>query len=196
MYTLDFDAGVLAAKTGMLCSCRVEVLGSGTVLNQVITPPDAGTSDPQTVTFQHYQFAFTANSATTTVRFTSVGLGNAGADQDMDTVSVHLLPRRDADTDSDADPNTDADCQPRCQQPRQSTPPTPTVQVSAIRPGTLRRTLHITVTASFPSSRPLTVSYVTTGSADQGTDYTLAALRARSPPGGTDEVRHPGSRHG
>jgi hypothetical protein len=57
-----------------------------------LTPPDSNTFTASAVTFQHYRFTFTANSATTTLRFTSVGLGNASADQVVDTVAVTLLP--------------------------------------------------------------------------------------------------------
>lgn len=85
---LDFDSGIFGRRTGAPLQVRVEVTGAGTLVNQLITPPDAGTFTASQVQFQHYQFPFTANSGTTTVKFTSVGLGNASADQLVDTVSV------------------------------------------------------------------------------------------------------------
>ena len=48
---------------------RVQVLGSGTLADQTLTPPDAFTWTPSAVTFQHYRVTFTANSTTTTLRF-------------------------------------------------------------------------------------------------------------------------------
>jgi hypothetical protein len=67
---------------------QVQVLGSGSVFNQTITPPDAGTFTAASVTFQHYHFTFTANSTTSTLQFSSVGLGNSAADQVVDTVAI------------------------------------------------------------------------------------------------------------
>ena len=90
-YALDFDAGISVNGSGSPLQVQVEVIGNGTVLNQTITPPDAGTFNPGSVIFQHYHFTFTANSNTSTIRFTSVGLGNASADQLIDTVAYHSL---------------------------------------------------------------------------------------------------------
>ncbi|HJT81847.1 MAG TPA: SdrD B-like domain-containing protein [Chthoniobacterales bacterium] len=89
-YNLDFDAGIFGRRSGNPLQVRVEVIGTGnvTLVNSVITPPDAGTWTPSQVAFNHYQFPFTANGSGATVRFTSIGLGNANADQMVDTVSV------------------------------------------------------------------------------------------------------------
>lgn len=88
MYTVDFDAGIFGKRGGNPLQLQVQVLGSGTLLNQTITPPDAGTFTPTSVTFQHYHFTFTANSSTATLRFTSVGTANSNADQVVDTVAI------------------------------------------------------------------------------------------------------------
>jgi hypothetical protein len=89
VYMLDFDAGVFGIPdSGATLQLRVQVTGNSTLLDQTITPPVAGTSDPSSVTFQHYHVIFTANSSVTTLKFTSVGLGNSNADQLVDTVSV------------------------------------------------------------------------------------------------------------
>jgi hypothetical protein len=88
VYNVDFDAGIFGKRTGTALQLQVQALGSTTLLNQIVTPPDAGTFTTTAVTFQHYHFTFTADSAATTLRFTSVGLGNAAADQVIDTVAV------------------------------------------------------------------------------------------------------------
>jgi hypothetical protein len=90
-YAIDFDAGIFGQRSGAPLQLHVEILGAGTLVDQVITPPEAGTYNPALVQFQHYHFIFTANSANTTLRFTSIGLGNGGADQVVDTVSVNVL---------------------------------------------------------------------------------------------------------
>lgn len=87
-YALDFDAGIFGVHSGAPLQVQVEVLGSGSLVNQVITPPEAGTFVPSQVAFQHYHFTFTANTASTNLRFTSLGSGNGSADQVIDTVSV------------------------------------------------------------------------------------------------------------
>jgi len=87
-YTLDFDAGIAGVRSASPLQLRVQVIGSATLLDQTITPPEAGSFDPSLTAFQHYQFTFTANSTTTTLQFTDVGTGNAYADQIVDTVSI------------------------------------------------------------------------------------------------------------
>ena len=66
----------------------MQVLGTGTLLDQTVTPPDANTFVPSLVTLQHFQFTFTADSTTSTLKFTSIGPGNLAADQVVDTVVV------------------------------------------------------------------------------------------------------------
>src|ERR1700731_4721555 len=88
MYNVDFDSGIYGRRSGSPLQVNVQVIGSGALVNTTITPPDAGTFTASAVIFQHYTFSFTANSATTTLQFTSVGTGNAAADQIIDSVSV------------------------------------------------------------------------------------------------------------
>ena len=87
-YTVEFDAGVYGIRTGAPLKLDVQALGNTTLLDRTITPPDAGTYIPDEVAFQHYVFTFTADSTTSTLRFTDIGLGNADADVVIDTVSV------------------------------------------------------------------------------------------------------------
>lgn len=91
-YALDFDAGIFGVHTGTPLQLTTRVIGSGTILNQTITPPEAGTYNPAQTVFQHYHFNFIANSATTTLQFQDVGTGGAGADVMVDTASVVELP--------------------------------------------------------------------------------------------------------
>jgi hypothetical protein len=89
VYRMDFDAGVFGVPdTGSTLQLRVQVFGTATPLDQTVTPPSADTFDPNSVIFQHYYFTFTADSTTTTLQFSDMGTGNAGADTMVDTVSV------------------------------------------------------------------------------------------------------------
>jgi len=87
MYALEFDAGIFGIKSGDL-QLRVRLTGNSSLLNQLVTPPYAGTYSAPLVRFQNYYYLFTANSGTTTLQFSDLGLGNAGADVVLDTVSV------------------------------------------------------------------------------------------------------------
>ena len=91
MYRVDFDAGIFGKRSGAALQLQVQAIGTGTPLNQTVTPPDANTFTASAVTFQHFQFTFTADSSNTTLRFTSVGTGNTNADQVVDTVSITQL---------------------------------------------------------------------------------------------------------
>jgi hypothetical protein len=90
VYTLDFDAGVFGARTQSPLQLQVQVFGAGTLLNQTVTPPENGTFNP--APFAHYTYMFTADSGSTTLKFTDVGLGNQNADVILDTVSVVPAP--------------------------------------------------------------------------------------------------------
>lgn len=87
-YTVDFDSGIFGIRTGDPLQLNVQLLGSSTLLNRTITPPDALTFDPSGVIFGHYQFTFIAESSTTTLQFTDIGLGNEAADTLVDTVTI------------------------------------------------------------------------------------------------------------
>ena len=87
-YMVEFDAGVFGTRDGDPLKLNIGVVGNGTLVNSTITPPDAFTPIASSVLFHHYRYVFTANSATTTLVFTDVGLANANADVEIDTVSV------------------------------------------------------------------------------------------------------------
>ena len=86
-YKLEFDSGVFGVPSSTL-QLHVEVMGAGSIIDQTVTPPVAGTFDPNLVTFHHYTFRFTATDTTTTLQFTDVGTGNSIADTLVDAVSV------------------------------------------------------------------------------------------------------------
>src|ERR1051325_9303778 len=91
-YSLDFDAGIFGTKTGSV-QIRVQALGNAnsSLLDQTISPPAAGTTTPANVTFQHYHFTFTADSASTTLKFTDTRSSNSTCDNLVDTVSVTVF---------------------------------------------------------------------------------------------------------
>lgn len=162
VYALDFDAAISGKRTGNPLQLQVQVTGSGTLLNQTLTPPDAGTFNPGSVVFQHFHFTFTANSTTTAVEFSSVGLGNASADQVVDTVVIRPV------NQSSPTPTPT---------PTPTPGPTPTVRIS-----TNATTIPeggnaiITVSASSAPVQPLTVAYTVTGKGTLGTDFTLSGI--------------------
>jgi Protein of unknown function (DUF642) len=88
VYYLDFDAGISGKPTGGPLQLRAQVIGSGTILDHILTPPNANTFEASQVVFRHYRFTFTANSTVTTLQFSDIGTGNAAADVVLDTVSV------------------------------------------------------------------------------------------------------------
>lgn len=87
-YTLDFDAGVFGVRSLGPLSLQVQVFGAGmdTLLDETVVPPYNGNFDFPS--FGHYTFSFTADSASSTLKFTDMGLGNNSADIVLDTVSV------------------------------------------------------------------------------------------------------------
>ena len=87
-YVLDFDSGIAGVNSSSPLQLNVQVTGSATLLNQTVTPPEAGTYTASDVVFQHYHYLFVADSATTEIRFTDVGLGNAAADTLLDSVAI------------------------------------------------------------------------------------------------------------
>jgi hypothetical protein len=88
VYNVDFDGAIFGKRSGNPLQIQVQVVGSGTLLNQTVTPPEAGTFTPAQVTFNHFHFTFTADGSSATIRFISVGSGNSTADQVVDTVVV------------------------------------------------------------------------------------------------------------
>ena len=57
-------------------------------MNETVTPPDVFTFDAASVVFHHYSYTFTADSRTTTIQFSDIGLDNTFADTLVDSVSV------------------------------------------------------------------------------------------------------------
>jgi len=90
LYSLDFDSGVFGIRSDGALSLQIQVFGSGTLLDDTITPPYNGNFSP--ASFDHYTYTFTADSASTTLKFTDIGSGNANADIMLDTVSVVAAP--------------------------------------------------------------------------------------------------------
>ena len=65
------------------------------LVDATVTPPvNTGStpSDGTKVPFAHYRYSFTADSDTTTIQFSDLGLGNANADQVLDNVIVTTSP--------------------------------------------------------------------------------------------------------
>ena len=197
MYTLDFDAGISGQRSGTPLQMQIQLVGGTTLLNQTITPPDAGTFDPAAVVFQHYHFTFTANSTTTTLRFTSLGTGNAYADQVVDTVASRWWPNRrlrprprrlprprtnpdadpyphpDPDPDASANPDPDANSGAHPDSGANAGLDSDDSRLGFHQPGKQRRGSFFRVTASPVNSQPVTVFYTISGNAVYGTDYTL-----------------------
>jgi uncharacterized protein DUF642 len=103
-YVLDFDAGIVGQRNGNPLQLNVKLTGNGTLIDQTVAPADAFTTDPASVIFKHYHFTFTANSATTTLQFSDIGLGNASSDTLIDTVSVMLYQNALANGDFETAP--------------------------------------------------------------------------------------------
>ena len=199
VYRLEFDSGICGQRSDNPLQVQVEVIGSATVLNQTITPPDAGSFTPSAVTFEHYIFDFTADSTTSTLRFTALGTGNAAADQQIDTVSITPVsfstptPTPTVTPTSTVTPTVTPTATPTLTPIPTPTPtptPAPTATVTpSLPPIGARPTVRITVapkkinktgTATFrislskPAPQPIVVSYTMGGNAVFGTDYTLA----------------------
>jgi hypothetical protein len=159
VYSVDFDAGIYGQRAGNSLQLQVQVFGSGALLNQLVTPPEAHTFTPSAVTFQHFHFTFTANSTNATLRFTSIGAGNSNADQVVDTISIVQIGTGPTPTPT----------------PTPSPGPTPTVRIATssvlVNEGA---TATVTITASTAPVTPLTVFYHTTGTAGLGSDYSLS----------------------
>jgi hypothetical protein len=98
IYTLQFDAAV-SGQPDSLLQLQVQVTGNMLLLDQTLSPPVSNSFDPgQTFTNfsqYHFTFTFTADSASTTLKFTDIGSANGVADVVLDTVSV-MIPEASA----------------------------------------------------------------------------------------------------
>lgn len=91
-YVLEFDSGIYGIPSGTTLQLRFQVIGNTTRLDETFPPPCPNTYDPKLLYLHHYYRPFTADSSTTTVKFTDVGLGNGSADTMLDSVSVTVAP--------------------------------------------------------------------------------------------------------
>ena len=89
-YTLDFDAGVYGIRSLGPLQLQIQVTGTGTLLTETVIPPYNGNFNP--APFDHFMFSFIADSASATLKFNDIGLGNNAADIILDTVSVAAIP--------------------------------------------------------------------------------------------------------
>ncbi|MDB6035872.1 MAG: hypothetical protein JWM16_6210 [Verrucomicrobiales bacterium] len=91
-YVFEFDGGVWGQPSGATPQIHFQVFGAGSEVDGTVPLPIADPTDPSGIEFHHYFRTFTADSSTTTVRFTDVGLGNGSADVVLDSVSVIVAP--------------------------------------------------------------------------------------------------------
>jgi hypothetical protein len=91
-YSLDFDAGTFGIRSAEPLTLQIQVFGAGmgTLVDDTITPPENMTFNPASMT--HYTYTFTADSASTVLKFTDGGSGNGSADVIVDTVSMTSTP--------------------------------------------------------------------------------------------------------
>jgi hypothetical protein len=89
-YTLDLDAGVFGEPTEGPLSLQIQVTGGSTLVNDTVQPPNNNDFNP--APFDHLSYMFTADSTSTTLKFTDSGSGNLNADVMVDTVSVVAVP--------------------------------------------------------------------------------------------------------
>jgi hypothetical protein len=92
VYTLTFDSGVYGIPEEGALQLKIEVLGTGNsnLLTDTVTPPSNGQFIP--ATFAAFNYLFTADGTSTTLRFSDVGGANANADVMVDTVVVAAVP--------------------------------------------------------------------------------------------------------
>src|ERR1700736_36945 len=90
-YTIDFDGAVEGAPDATM-QLRVQVVGTGSLLDQTVTPPVTASPPVPPASFQHYQFTFTPDTTSTTLQFSDQGLGNTGSVTLLDTVVVVPAP--------------------------------------------------------------------------------------------------------
>jgi hypothetical protein len=91
-YIFEFDGGVYGVPSGAAPQIHFQVFGNASQVDETIPLPVLNTFTASSVQFQHFFRPFTADSTSTTIRFTDVGFGNASADTLVDTVSVIVAP--------------------------------------------------------------------------------------------------------
>ncbi|MFL6514001.1 MAG: hypothetical protein ACJ8M1_03155 [Chthoniobacterales bacterium] len=90
-YIFEFDSGVFG-QPASAPQLRFEVFGNTSRLDETMSVPVINSFDPAQTEFHHYFRTFVADSNSTTIRFTDVGLGNANADLMIDAVSLIVAP--------------------------------------------------------------------------------------------------------
>ena len=107
MYALDFDSGVYGGRSGAALQVQGQVLGAGPLFNQIITPPEAGTADPNRL---HFNITILLSRPIATHRPFDLPVWDWECRRrSRDRYrSVTLLPSG-RDPDTDADPNSDSD---------------------------------------------------------------------------------------
>src|SRR5205085_5051931 len=90
-YVFEFDGGVFGMPDSAM-QLRFQVFGNIFQIDETLAPPVAGTSNGVDVEFHHYFRTFTADSSSTTIRFSDLGTGNSTADIMIDAVSVIVMP--------------------------------------------------------------------------------------------------------
>jgi hypothetical protein len=90
-YIFEFDGGVFGSPPTSL-QLRLQALGNTSLLDETVAPPVFGSSNPDQTEFHHFFRMFTADSTSTTIRFTDIGTSNAFSDVVIDAVSVVPMP--------------------------------------------------------------------------------------------------------
>ena len=91
-YMLDFDSGVYGLRDGSPLQLQAQIVGTSPLFSVTVTPPDASTTHPAFVSFQHYHYTFSASGTQATIQFTDLVGNNASADLMLDSVSVLPVP--------------------------------------------------------------------------------------------------------
>jgi hypothetical protein len=90
-YIFEFDGGVYGFPSGAP-QIHFQVFGNASQVDETIPLPVSNTNAASNVEFQHFFRPFTADSTSTTIRFTDVGFGNGSADTIIDTVTLIVAP--------------------------------------------------------------------------------------------------------
>jgi hypothetical protein len=90
-YIFEFDGGVFG-KPDTALQLRFQVFGNTSQIDETLAPPVINSYDPTQTEFHHFFRIFTADSTSTTIRFTDIGVGNVNADILLDAVSVIVMP--------------------------------------------------------------------------------------------------------
>ena len=90
-YIFEWDGGIFGIPSTSL-QVRFQAIGNTIRFDETIGPPVFGSFNGSESEFHHYFRMFTADSTSTTIKFTDVGTGNAQSDILIDAVSVMPMP--------------------------------------------------------------------------------------------------------